>query len=117
MLPCCAPAADPRAGEAWRATGPPGRADRLLGGAQDGRDVGGGLAALVVTDASELGAGDLKPFVRDLMRQIEHDLATRLECEARLGRLPTIPIPPRSSLSWKRIDQRSARGLGSRSMG
>jgi hypothetical protein len=66
-------------------------------------------------DGTELN--DLKPFVRDLMRQMKHDLATRLECEARLGRLPTISIPPRSSLSWKRIDQRSARGLGSRSMG
>ena len=65
-------------------------------------------------DGTELN--DLKPFVRDLMRQMKHDLATRLECEARLGRLPTISIPPRSSLSWKRIDQWSARWLASRSM-
>jgi hypothetical protein len=51
-----APASDPRAGEARRATEPSGRADRFLGGAQDAGDVGDGIAAFASSARAAMGA-------------------------------------------------------------
>jgi hypothetical protein len=65
-------------------------------------------------DGTELN--DLKPFVRDLMRQMKHDLATRLECEARLGRRRPSQYRPGQVCHGETNRSVVSEGLASRSM-